>query len=56
MVELWYRDTPAADRHRLAEIDALIAHHERADGTCHWKHPTRSTSIYWIRPRRVTPY
>src|SRR6266702_322033 len=25
MVEPWYRDTLAADRHRLAEIDALVA-------------------------------
>jgi flavin-dependent dehydrogenase len=25
LVEPWYRDTLAADRHRLAEIDALIA-------------------------------
>ena len=25
IVEPWYRDTLAADRHRLAEIDALIA-------------------------------
>jgi hypothetical protein len=25
MVEPWYRDTLAGDRHRLAEIDALIA-------------------------------
>jgi hypothetical protein len=32
MVEPWYRDTLAADRHRLAEIDALIGGGEYRPG------------------------
>jgi len=37
MVEPWYRDTLAADRHRLAEIDALIGGGEYRPGDPGWE-------------------
>jgi len=37
MVEPWYRDTLAADRHRLAEIDALIGGGEYRPGDPCWE-------------------
>jgi hypothetical protein len=36
-VEPWYRDTLAGDRHRLAEIDALIAGGEYRPGDPGWE-------------------
>jgi hypothetical protein len=36
-VEPWYRDTLAADRHRLAEIDALIAGDEYRPADPAWE-------------------